>query len=131
MSIWRHRVLVTGGRDYVDRESALASALDFERPSLVIQGGARGADAVAREWCRKTGTPCLTVWALWQQYGKPAGHIRNRVMVDDGKPHLVIAAPGGSGTASCVSLAETAGIPVHRLVSHVSAECPDQDRSDD
>jgi len=46
-----HRVLVCGGRDYVDRHSVYA-CLDglVPRPTLIIAGGANGADALAADW---------------------------------------------------------------------------------
>ena len=47
------RVLVCGGRNYVDRQ-ALYHALDelhrLRKFELLIVGGARGADTLAEEW---------------------------------------------------------------------------------
>ena len=49
------RVLCCGGREFLDREM-LAATLDRlhqERAfSLVIAGGARGADTLAEEWAK-------------------------------------------------------------------------------
>lgn len=33
-------------------------------------------------------------------------------MLDEGKPHAVIAFPGGAGTANMIKLAKNKGIPV-------------------
>jgi len=77
---------------------------------VIIHGGARGADKCADEWavvnwCRFQEYP-----ADWVKYGKAAGFIRNKQMLVEGKPDLVIAFPGGRGTAMMVKLAREAGV---------------------
>ena len=113
------RVLVCGGRDYADR-AAVFGALDAVRQRTspgalqVIQGGAGGADALARAWCRIMRVPCVTEPAEWERHRKAAGPIRNQKMIDTYAPELVLAFPGGRGTADMVSRAENAGISVER-----------------
>lgn len=51
--------------------------------------------------------------ADWGRYGKAAGPIRNQEMLESGID-LVIALPGGRGTADMVRRAEGAGVPVRR-----------------
>ena len=115
------RVLVCGGRDYIDA-SALWGALDKLRHEAahdgmtVIQGGARGADQLAREWCVARLVPYLNFPADWIKYGKAAGPIRNQQMIDKGEPTLVLAFPGGPGTADMLFRAENACIPVKRII---------------
>lgn len=53
--------------------------------------------------------------ADWKRDGRGAGPIRNQRMIDEGKPHIVIAFPGGKGTADMVMRAEMAGIPVVKV----------------
>ena len=48
--------------------------------------------------------------ADWKVRGRAAGHIRNQQMLDEGRPHLVVAFPGGRGTADMVRRARAAGI---------------------
>ena len=48
------RILVCGGRTYDDRDSVWRTLDDYQRrygPITIIQGGATGADAWAKEWC--------------------------------------------------------------------------------
>ena len=109
------RVLCCGGREFLDREM-LTAALDRlhrERGfSLVIAGGARGADTLAEEWAHAAGVRCDVYMADWAGLGRKAGPIRNRQMLDEGKPELVVAFPGGRGTANMVRIAREAGIEV-------------------
>lgn len=118
------RVLVCGGRDYTDREFvfetlyALARALRLEGQggiARIIEGGASGADTFAREWAREIGTGRTTYYvtpAMWREHCKRAGCLRNRRMLVEGKPDLVVAFPGGAGTTMMVKLARDARVPV-------------------
>lgn len=105
------RVLVTGGRDYADREHVfrVLAALD---PREVAQGGARGADALALEWCRLHHVRCTTYKADWELYGRAAGMRRNVDMLLDFDPELVVAFPGGVGTKGCIREARARGFVV-------------------
>jgi hypothetical protein len=108
------KVLVTGGRDFADREMLFAclDCIHSETPiTHVIHGGATGADNLADQWAKSHGIPLTSFPADWMKYGKSAGPIRNREMIAT-KPDLVVAAPGGRGTKNCVDMAINAGIRV-------------------
>lgn len=122
------RVLVCGGRDYADiykmhkelfalrvkSDPGIDHATSSKSNLVIIEGGARGADALARKWAGDWGIKCITEKADWDRHGKKAGPIRNREMMKH-KPDLVMAFPGGSGTANMISVAEEAGVPVRRV----------------
>jgi hypothetical protein len=109
------RVLVCGGRDYYD-VGRVAQVLEDKREpvDMVIHGGAAGADEIAGQWARRRGVPEVVVPANWNYYGKRAGHERNAWMLRL-QPDLVIAFPGGRGTANMVSQARKAGIRVEEI----------------
>lgn len=111
-------VLVCGGRNYDDR-STLFRVMDAAHAAapitLLIHGGAAGADSIATQWAVHAGVPWRPFAAYWQIEGKAAGPKRNQRMLDEGKPELVIAFPGGRGTADMVRRADGAGIPVLRI----------------
>ena len=110
------RVLVCGGRDYRDWHQ-LSGWLDrIHRECgimVVIHGGARGADDLARQWGEiSVGIEGVEFRADWTARGKAAGMIRNQRMLDEGRPDLVVAFPGGRGTADMVRRARKAGVEV-------------------
>lgn len=120
------RVLVCGGRD-LDRTAAwnwlernakdeISFALGVSTFSIdtLIHGDARGADQGGADWGRSEHAKVIAFPADWRKYGKRAGPIRNQRMIDEGKPDVVIALPGGKGTANMVALAQASGIPVIR-----------------
>lgn len=109
------RVLVTGGRDFADREwlFAVLDAIHAERGiACIIAGGAKGADMLARNWAIARRVDREEYPADWWTHGRAAGPIRNRKMLTDGKPDLVVAFPGGRGTADMTSAAKAAGVEV-------------------
>lgn len=108
------RVLVCGGRDYTDsvRLQFTLGEIRAERGlTYLIHGGARGADTLAGQWAHGFLIPVRVFPADWERHGKRAGPIRNQQMLDEGKPDLVVAFPGGSGTA-VVRRARKAGVEV-------------------
>lgn len=109
------RVLVCGGRDYNDR-ARVDQALNDLRPraTTILQGGASGADMAARLWANEHANS-EEYRADWRRFGNRAGPIRNQRMLDDGKPDLVIAFPGGRGTADMVRRAKAAGVEVREI----------------
>ena len=112
------KILVCGGRDYTDAET-LCTVLDemlsglFEGESMaIIHGNCKGADKLSGEWAKIRGIPVITVDANWDYYNKSAGHIRNYWMLKFCEPDLVIAFPGGRGTAGMVEKAHSAEVKV-------------------
>lgn len=110
------RILVCGGRSYSDRRLAF-SELDRIHAATpidcVIEGGANGADDIVSKWSASRNVHNHKRYhADWAIHGKAAGPIRNQRMIDEGKPDLVVAFPGGRGTADMVNRAMAAGIEV-------------------
>mgnify|MGYP001604595866 CR=1 FL=1 len=134
------RVLVCGDRNWTDQR-VIGTVLNglLEEAMLnfgwlvVIDGCARGADSFACHFFdgNDPDHPCVTERggvhaghthvkhehypADWDQYGRSAGPIRNQHMLEQGKPDLVIAFPGGRGTSDMMTRARSAGIPVMQV----------------
>lgn len=113
-----------GGRDY-NNKAAIFNYLDMLfnptndlMPTIwgtIIAGGANGADHLAIEWAIANWMPWEEYPADWERYGKKAGYLRNKQMLEEGKPDFVVAFPGGRGTANMVQLAEAAGVNVNKI----------------
>ena len=95
-------VIVTGGRNYSDRDK-VKSVLDLFDIGALIQGGAKGADALALEYSKPRYITEVTIDADWDRHGKQAGPIRNRAMLDAYKNAVVVAFPGGPGTRNSIN----------------------------
>lgn len=84
-----------------------------EPGDVVIHGAASGVDEQAMIAAQAIpGVKHLPFQADWHTHRRAAGPIRNRRMIEEGKPDLVVAFPGGRGTANMVAQARKAGIDV-------------------
>jgi hypothetical protein len=108
-------ILVCGGRDYDDwrrTDAALSQLRKSYGSYTIVSGDACGADWLARAWAKYKNVPYKGYPADWKRHGKKAGPIRNQQMLDEERPSLVIAFPGGTGTADMVRRAKKAKVGV-------------------
>lgn len=111
--------LICGGRNFADAtmfEGAINDLMHMRGgcPRKIIHGGAKGADAMAADLGQRLSVACVAVLPDWQR-GKMAGPLRNQKMLDEYKPNLVVAFPGGRGTADMVYRARKAGVDVAEI----------------
>jgi hypothetical protein len=128
----KKRILVCGGREYGTRitedgysapnykeiellNSSLDSLLATYKDIVIIHGCARGADSLAAAWATKNSIEQLKFPAQWSKYGKAAGFLRNTEMLEVGKPDLVVAFPGGTGTQMMCKIASAANVEVIKI----------------
>ena len=118
------RFLVCGGRDFgLSNEEwwfiheTLSKLITYEKYDylIVIHGAAPGADSAAGDWAKMNDIPCVAFPADWDKYGLGAGPIRNKQMLDEGKPDWIIAFPGGTGTANMISQGKRRGVKVKQI----------------
>lgn len=114
------RVLVCGSRTWFPYAPILHFMYGWVNGEhdTVIHGGASGADAQAAAAGYMIGAAVEEYPADWERYGKRAGYIRNKQMLEEGRPDLVLAfvdKPLGEskGTAMMVDLAMDADIPTY------------------
>ena len=119
------KFIVCGDRGWIDADrvdAALDKVLAYElclspEQLLLILGGAKGVDELARQWACKNEVAHIVVPARWRAFGKEAGPLRNARMLRL-CPEAVIAFPGGAGTAHMRRIAREAGVHVVQVPSH-------------
>lgn len=113
------KVLVCGSRNYHNFDeinSVLLLLKNLHGIDLIIHGGAHGADALASLWAILNNVPQIQFKPEWKKYGKAAGPMRNKKMLEEGLPDMVIAFPkdgdlsASKGTRNMVEQARQAGI---------------------
>lgn len=119
------RVLITGSRDweglaaenrvYRVLDAVQALAYQLGQPLVLVHGDCpTGADQCADRWGRRR-EPGVTVEphpADWTKYGKAAGPIRNKIMVELGADMCIgFLKDGSDGTSGTLKLAEHENIP--------------------
>lgn len=123
------RVLICGSRDWTDVTAISKVMKQFDpHTTVLVCGMARGADVIAYRLAKGLGWNVMEFPANWEAYSTKekwrAGHDRNKAMLREGKPELVIAFKDGfdktmrrGGTENMVKLAKLAKVRV-RLVKH-------------
>lgn len=122
-----------GGRDLAWSHQRIAAELLARSGGrlvhLLLHGGARGADASIARAAHQLGWSVLVMPAEWRRHGRAAGPIRNRELLELAVARalahtspgvstsvLVVAFPGGPGTASLVHqarrLASRSPVPI-------------------
>jgi len=113
------KILVCGGRDFNDYSFLKTALQDIMSKYIdvdefeIIHGAARGADSLAGKFAKEFGYKETKFPADWNKYGKSAGFKRNKQMIDEGKPDIVVAFPGGKGTTNMKILTKEYGIRLY------------------
>ena len=119
------KILICGDRNWTDARFILKTLRQvveelnlIPKKTLIIDGGARGADEFGNYAAMQLGCQTKRVFAEWFKFGKAAGPIRNRKMLKL-KPQLVLAFHNNlqesKGTKDMMSIATKAGISVRHL----------------
>lgn len=113
------RVLVTGDRNWNDFDyitATLSAMRQTHGLTEICHGAARGADTLAGQAAKNLGIPSTEFPANWKKHGRAAGPLRNKEMLDQFKPDLVVAfhsnIKDSKGTKNCVLEARKRDIPV-------------------
>ena len=132
-------IVAGGGRDLLWLPAQIAAVLLARTSGQLVHGllhgGARGADRTIGRAAHQLGWPVEVLPADWRRHGRAAGPIRNRELLELAISRaealssaaatvsvLVVAFPGGAGTASLVREARrlAAHAPVPLSVAQIS-----------
>lgn len=116
------RVAVVGSRFFTDYDyvkSCLDAIGGVDKIDVIISGGARGADSLGERYARENGIEFVLFAADWDKHGKAAGPIRNKQLIEEGKPDLVVAFNPGKGTRNTISHAEQNNIELRILYINI------------
>ena len=111
-------ILIAGTRTYTDYAEAkefisfYLSKIKSTNNITVFSGGARGADTLGERYARENGYNIKYFLPQWEKYGKNAGPIRNKTMVQ--KADYVICFWDGKsrGTGSTVKFSKIFKKPI-------------------
>ena len=110
------RILICGSRYFRDAKRIFQYLSSLPSDTIIIEGEARGADTIAWVCCEILGLTYIQFPADWSAYHKAAGFLRNKQMLIEGLPDLVIFyhddLDQSRGTISMLELADKAKIEV-------------------
>ena len=106
------RLGVVGSRTFNDYPY-LCNILKWYEAGKIISGGANGADKLAAQYAVEHNITLQEFLPEWETYGKKAGFLRNKQIVDASQEVVAFWDKKSPGTASTIKLAEEAGKPVY------------------
>lgn len=77
------KLIIAGHRDFQDYKMmcyAIKGSFSIDDITLIVSGGAKGADKLGEYWARSHGKPYQIFEANWAAHQKAAGPIRNQQM---------------------------------------------------
>lgn len=105
-------VLVFGGRTFNDFYQVSKTLNNLgKKITLLVQGGAPGADNLGKAWASQNGVHYAEVPALWSTHGNSAGFKRNNAMALINLDCAVMF-PGGSGTINMYKTLISKGVKI-------------------
>lgn len=109
------KITIVGSRDYPQTSYGLLwnYLQALPKDTVVISGHARGIDLQAELWARDTFHLAVEIHpADWQRYGKAAGFLRNRDMVESADRVVAFWDGKSKGTQHSIKLARELGKPL-------------------
>lgn len=117
------RILVTGSRYNLQPKvlySILSSVVGENKDITIITGGATGVDTQVNRYALEKGYKTEVYMADWRGKGKAAGPLRNKRMLEEGKPTFTLAFhfdfAESKGTTDMINQSLKGGVPVYTYV---------------
>ena len=104
-------IAIVGSRDFVDYKALdkfVQEHVNLTKIEFVVSGGAKGADKLAEQFANHHSLGIRVIYPNWQKYGKKAGFLRNKLIIE--ASNIVFAFWDGEsrGTLSSINLAKEA-----------------------
>ena len=128
------KIIICGGRHFnnfkaleIVMENILAEkhldCCDVE----IVSGHCEGADKLGERYAKENGCGLTIFKANWSRYGRSAGPIRNKEMIDyikTDESNLVVAfvSPNSVGTKNTIKLAKAANLEVYEIPYNINEE---------
>ncbi len=117
------KIAVVGSREFTDKNFIkFIMRKYFSKDCVLISGGAKGVDSIAEEIIDKVNSfnsnpgTCIKKIIFkpdWDKYGKSAGFIRNKDIIDNADMVLAFWDGTSKGTKHSIDLAIKAGKPIN------------------
>lgn len=109
------KIIVAGSRGLTDYEfvkTELDKLLPKNKKVEIVCGGARGADALGKQYAAEHNLSCHTMNAEWNKYGRRAGYIRNQAMAEYADKVIVFWDGKSNGSRHMINIANEKKMPL-------------------
>ena len=108
------RTIIAGSRT-VHRIKDISDAVYFSKfkPTVILSGGAKGADSLGEEWAAELKIPIEIYPADWERYGRGAGFKRNALMASKADALIAVWDAQSRGTKHMIQTATALKLQVY------------------
>lgn len=103
------KIAIVGSRDYPDLEAVRQYVQSLPLDTVVVSGGASGVDITAEKAAKARGMQTEVYYPDWKQYGKSAGFLRNRLIIEAADKVVAFHVNNSRGTGHSIALAKRYG----------------------
>lgn len=107
------KLAIVGSREICDPTLVLKTIdilkkySQFDTIELIVSGGARGVDSLAKDYAEKNNIPCKEHLPDWDKHGKAAGFIRNEKIINEATHVIAIWDGKSKGTKHSIKLSQS------------------------
>jgi hypothetical protein len=102
------KVAVIGSRSFNDYQK-LKDTLSKLDITLIVSGGANGADKLGEQYANENGIPTKIFLPDWEKHGKSAGFLRNTDIINESDLVIAFWDNNSGGTKDSIDKAEKQG----------------------
>ena len=116
------KIVFTGDRNWNNLERVRQVFATLSRDAVIIVGDCRGADYLVNQVAKEYNHVVKVYKAYWDKYGDSAGPIRNKKMIDDETPNIIIAfhndITNSKGTKNTLNEGKLQSIPCYLVTDN-------------
>lgn len=101
-------IAIVGSRAFNDY-ALLCKHMEAYAPTLIVSGGAQGADSLGEKWAKEKGVATRILRPNWTKYGKAAGFMRNTDIIQAADVVIAFWDQTSRGTQDSIQKAQAAG----------------------
>ena len=108
------KLAVVGSRTFNDYELLKNELNEIHKVTpitLIISGGAKGADSLSERWARENNIETQIFKPMWEKFGKQAGYLRNKDIVLGSEQVIAFWDNISKGTLHSINIADHHEIP--------------------
>jgi len=103
------KLAIIGSRSFNDYDKLKNEVDKIKDITTIISGGAKGADTLAEKYAFEKNIPIKIFPANWSKFGKQAGIIRNKEIIDNCDKVIAFWDGESRGTKNSITVAKNKG----------------------
>ena len=111
------KVGIVGYRKFIDYDLFETTVKKWEEENgtidVIVSGGAPGTDTMAKFYAEKHNKTFIVFPAEWKKYGRGAGPIRNKLIIENSDRLIAFLSPKSKGTQDSIKKAKKLNLKIN------------------